>query len=269
MKFRLCLPALLITGVAAAETVEFKILHAGVLEERLRLVHKDTAVRFERLKTLFQQTGCADLREQPVKGSRQPNLICVSSAGAASPSKIVVGAHFDSAGGDGLIDNWTGAILLPSLEQFMREKPRRHTFEFVGFAAEEKGLYGSRAYLKALTPEQRKQIAAVVTLDSLGLTPTKFWPNSSAKELVSLAAVLAYAMKLGFAGVNMDQVGTTDSMTFHSARIPTLSLHSVTQETWGTINSKRDVWESISWTDYYDAHRFVSALLAYLDQKLP
>jgi hypothetical protein len=226
-------------------------------------------VRFDRLKTMFQQTGCADLREQPVKGSKQPNLICLASGNAASASKIIVGAHFDSAGGDGLIDNWTGAILLPSLEQFMREKRRRHTFEFVGFAAEEKGLVGSRAYLKALTPQERKQIAAVVTLDSLGLTPTKFWPNSSARELVSLAAVLAHSMNIGFAGVNMDAVGSTDSMTFHLARIPVLSLHSVTQDTWRIINSKKDVWESISWTDYYDTHRFVSALLSYLDQKLP
>ena len=181
----------------------------------------------------------------------------------------MVGAHYDSAGGDGVIDNWTGAILLPSLGQFVREKQRRHAFEFVAFAAEEKGLLGSSAYLKALTKDERKQIAAVVTLDSLGLATTKCWPNSSSEELVFMAARVAQAMQLDFAGVDVDAVGTTDSATFHRAGIPVLSLHSVTQDTWRVINSSKDVWSSLKWKEYYETHKFVSALLIYLDQMLP
>lgn len=260
--------AALLASCSSAETVSFRILDEGVLEKRLRLAHPDVTQRYVRLKALFEQTGCNPVREQAVRGSRKPNLIC-STPGEGSLTRIVVGAHYDSAGGDGIVDNWTGAILLPSLAEFMREKKRRHAFEFVGFAAEEKGLLGSRAYLKALTPEEKKQIAAVITLDSLGLSATKFWPNSSTKELVTMGARLASAMQLGFAGVNVDAVGTTDSATFHQAGIPVLSLHSVTQETWKLINSKRDVWSALQWKDYYDTHRFISALLNYLDQKLP
>ena len=117
--------------------------------------------------------------------------------------------------------------------------------------------------------DQRKQIAAVVTMDSLGLTSTKFWASSSNKDLVLMGGRLAHSMKLDFAGVNVDRVGTTDSMTFHQAGIPVLSLHSITQETWKWINSSRDVWSALSWKDYYDTHRFVSALLIYFDQVLP
>ena len=51
--------------------------------------------------------------------------------------------------------------------------------------------------------------------------------------------------------------------------MPVLSLHSVTQETWGVINGNRDVWSAVSWKDYYDTHRLVSALLMYLDRDLP
>jgi Iap family predicted aminopeptidase len=116
---------------------------------------------------------------------------------------------------------------------------------------------------------ERQQIAAVVTMDSLGLTPAKIWPNSSNPELMSMAAAVARSMKLNLAGVNLDAVGSTDSMTFHKAGLPVLSLHSVTQETWRLINSRRDVWASLSWKDYYETHRFISALLVYFDQKLP
>jgi Iap family predicted aminopeptidase len=265
--WKFLLTGFLLVGRVHGETVHFKILNEGVLEQRLGLAHRDVAERYVRLKALFEQTGCGQLREQRVRRSKQPNIICSSSG--QGQARIVVGAHYDSAGGDGTIDNWTGAILLPSLAQFVREKNRRHAFEFVAFAAEEKGLLGSRAYLKSLTPEERKQIAAVITLDSLGLSATKFWPNSSTKELISMAALLAYSMKLEFSGVNVDAVGTTDSATFHKEGIPVLSLHSVTQETWKVINSRRDVRASLSWKDYYDTHRFVSALLMYLDQKLP
>lgn len=268
---RSCLPlaAFLVTAASPArgQLIEFRRLTEGVLEERLRLVDKDPETRFQRLRSLFLETGCKDLREQKVPTSKQPNLICTITG--TTTRKIIVGAHFDSAGGDGVIDNWTGAILLPSLADFIRSKPRTHTFEFVGFAAEEKGLLGSKAYLKSIEKNSRKEISAVVTMDSLGLTPTKVWPNSSDPILMRLATHLAKAFQLELLGVNVDAVGTTDSKTFHDVKIPVLSLHSVTQETLGSINSPKDVWSAISWRDYYETHRFVSALLVYFDQKLP
>lgn len=264
----------LLVAVAAtglAQKLEFPVLKEGVLQERLQLAHRDNAERYRRLLKLFSETGCRDtnFREQAVKGSKEPNLICDVAAADANARKIIVGAHFDAIGGDGIIDNWSGAILLPSLAAIMRMSPRRHSFEFVAFAAEERGLLGSRAYLKSLPKDERQQIAAVITMDSLGLTPTKCWPNSSTKELMYAAAAVARAMNLDFSGVNLDRVGSTDSMTFKEAHLPVLSLHSVTQETWLTINSQKDVWRAVSWRDYYDTHRLISGLLYYLDQQLP
>jgi Iap family predicted aminopeptidase len=258
-----------LAAVAHAQMIEFKGVAPGLLEQRLRLATPKTAERFARLRSLFEETGCTTLTEQKVKGSKEPNLICSEGGDAPAKRKILIGAHFDCAGGNGIIDNWTGAVLLPSLAEFMRQKPRRHSFEFIGFAAEERGLYGSKAYLKALSAEDRSRIAAVVTMDSLGLTSTKIWVNSSDPKLVRMAVAVSRSLKLDIAGVNPDEIGTTDSITFHQAGIPTLSLHSVTQETWTLINSRKDVWTSLSWRDYYDTHRFVSALLTYMDQTLP
>lgn len=258
-------------ATAAAQPLEYIVLKEGVLEEQLRLAHPKNSERYIRLKALFDNSGCRDdrIREQAVKGSKEPNIICGVAGTGESPSKIVVGAHFDSVGGDGIIDNWSGAVLLPSLSDFLRRKPRRHTFEFVAFAAEEKGLLGSRAYLKSISKEERKQIAAVITMDSIGLTPTKFWPNGSTKELVAAAYGIAKLLNLDFRGVNVDRVGTTDSQVFKEARIPVLSLHSVTQDTLRIINGGKDVWSAVSWKDYYDTYRLISALLVYLDQSLP
>ena len=253
----------------AQTTIRFSSLSAGVLEARLRQATPKISVRYERLRSLFESTGCQHYREQPVKHSKEPNVICTIPAATADARKIIVGAHYDSAGGDGVVDNWTGAILLPSLAQFIAESPRQHTFEFVGFAAEEKGLLGSKAYLKSLSPEERERIAAVITMDSLGISPTKWQPSDSDIELAKHAAAIAHSLKQSFAGVSISRkIGYTDSLTFYEAKLPTLSLHSITQETFRLINSPKDVWSLVSWQDYYDSHKLVSALLVYLDVKL-
>lgn len=266
---RYFLAALLLAAAAPAQLVQFTTLSPGVLEDRLRLATPSIPARFARLRSLFEETGCPALAEQKLRGSKEPNLICRAAGEAPEKRRIIVGAHFDCAGGDGVVDNWTGAILLPSLAEFIRQKPRRHAFEFIGFAAEEKGLLGSAAYLKAISKADRANIAAVITMDSLGLTPTKFSANDSSPELVRLASNLAQAMHLEFTGIAFGPGLMTDSQTFFAARIPTLSLHSVNQQTLPLINSSRDVWASLSWKDYYDTHRFISALLTYLDEQLP
>jgi hypothetical protein len=262
--------ALALAALAPAEPIQYNVVNRDVLEQRLRLAHPDNAVRFTRLKSLFDELGCrgANIREQPVKGSQQPNIICGVPA-AEAPRTIIVGAHFDSIGGDGIIDNWSGAVLLPIYAEFMRRAPRRHTFEFVAFAGEEKGLLGSHVYVKSIPKADRARIAAVITIDSIGLTPTKCWPNGSTKELVNDAIAVATALNLRFDGVNVEGVATTDSAVFMEAHIPVLSIHSVTQQTFDRINNKHDVWSAVSWQDYYDTHRLLSALLVYLDQNLP
>lgn len=255
---------------AHAQSLEFKTLDEGVLQEWLRLANPKNAERYQILKQLFAKSGCGDdlLREQKVSGSKEPNMICGLAGTGDHPRKVIVGAHFDAIGGDGVVDNWSGAILLPILFNFIKSTQHQHAFEFVAFAAEEKGLLGSQAYLKSIPKTDRDQIVAVLIMDSLGLTSTKCWTNGSTKELVSSAVRVAAALKLGLSGVNVDRVGTTDSAPFKAANIPVLCLHSVTQETLTVINGKRDVWSAISWKDYYDSHKLISALLNFWDQTL-
>lgn len=266
---------LLLSAIAVAsaqdQKFEFRILDEGVLQQRLRLANPKNPERYKILKGMFAEAGCGDnvFHEQSVRGSKQPNMICGIAGTGADPRKIIVGAHFDSTGGDGIVDNWSGAVLLPVLFAFVAATHPHHEFEFVGFAAEEKELLGSQTYLKSIPKSDRHQIAAVIVMDSLGLSPTKCWINGSTPELVSYASRVAAALKLGFSGVNVDNVGTTDSAPFKDAHIPVLVIHSVTHETWSVINSKRDIWSAVSWKDYYDTHKLLSALVNYLDQILP
>jgi Iap family predicted aminopeptidase len=260
-----------LTAAAQQQSLNYAVVKPEILQERLQLAARKNPERYLRLKDLFEEVGCRgeSFREQKVSVSKQPNLICDAPGSSESPRKIIVGAHFDAVGTDGVIDNWSGASLLPTLFQVQRAHTLRHTIEFVAFAAEETGLFGSRAYVDALSREQRKQVAAVVVIDSLGLSSTKCSPNSSSPELVSAAINLAEVISSKLDGVNTERVGVTDSAPFLKARIPTITFHSITPDTIHILHSSKDTWNSVSWADYYETHRFLSAYLTYLDSILP
>ena len=69
--------------------------------------------------------------------------------------------------------------------------------------------------------------------------------------------------------MNVDRVGDDDTHPFASARIPVISIHSLTQETWPVLHSKRDDLAAIDFPEYYRTYRLVAYYLAYLDLKLP
>jgi len=147
-------------------------------------------------------------------------------------------------------------------------RPRRHTFVFVGFSAEEKGLVGSAYYAQHLTPEQRGHIAGMVNLDSLGLGPTEVWATHADKVLLDALAAAASASNLRAEAMNVDEVGSADSESFATYHIPRITLHSVTQQTWPILHSSRDKLDAIRMQDYYDSYHLIAAYLAYLDNAL-
>ena len=75
-------------------------------------------------------------------------------------------------------------------------------------------------------------------------------------------------MKLPIFSVNVDQVGTTDSESFADAKIPRITVHSLTQETLGILHTPKDQLSAIRFSDYYDSYRLIAGYIAYLDTKL-
>lgn len=80
----------------------------------------------------------------------------------------MAGAHLDSVpGGPGINDNGSGvAALLEVARTFGPRPPGRVRLGFWG--AEEEGLIGSRRYVRSLSPDQRREIAAYLNFDMLG-----------------------------------------------------------------------------------------------------
>jgi peptidase M28-like protein len=264
-----CLPVfvLLLAGpICHGQRTQDQLVTRDILKTRLGEFVGNDSQREATLKKLFQESGCADanLSEQTVKHLKEPNLIC--SEPGENDSVIIVGAHFDHVKtGEGVVDNWSGASLLPSLLFSMRAHPLHHSFLFIAFAGEEQGLVGSRYYASQLAPAQRSRIKAVIDIDTLGLTPTKVWGSHADWDLFKILERAAYRLDLPLEGVNVDGVGSADSESFARLGIPTILIHSITQETWGILHTKRDRPEAINFDYYYDSYRLISAYLKAVD----
>ena len=262
---RLAASGALLASLAAAQKLEVDLVDDQVLKERLASGAVPYDARQARIEELFHQAGC------PVEELRvdktSADVICALPG--QTNAVIAVGGHFDFVtAGTGIVDDWSGASMLASLYQALKIRPRRHTFLFIAFAAEEKGLVGSSRYVRNMTREQRARVRAFVNLECLGLTPPKVWLSRATPALVARLDEVAGALHVHVDGVNVERVGDDDSHPFLSAQIPVITIHSLTQDTFPILHSKRDRMEAIHFDDYYAAFKLVSCYLAYLDVKL-
>ena len=258
------------TSAQTSAQIHFRLQTREAVAAHLKSFSTRNSEREALIRKWFADSGCKDanLSEQALDRRLPPNVICVLPG--ETQEVILVGAHTDKVDnfGDGVVDNWTGAVLLPSLLYSLSAQPRHHTLIFVGFSGEEKGLVGSRYYVDHLTNEKRAHIEGMVNFDSLGLGPTEVWASHADKVLLDALAAVAFASKLPVTTMNVDDLGTADSESFARYHIPRITLHSVTQKTWPILHSPFDKMAAIKMNDYYDSYRLIAEYLAYLDDAL-
>ena len=265
-----CLACAVVSSAQNSAPIHFRLQTREVVEGRLKSFSTKNSEREALIRKWLAEAGCkgANLSEQAPGRNFPPNVICVLPGEAQQV--ILVGAHTDKVEsiGDGVVDNWTGAVLLPALFDSLGGQPRHHTLIFIGFSGEEKGLVGSQYYVDHLTKTQRARIEGMVNFDSLGLGPTEVWASHADKVLLDALATVAAASKLPVTAMNVDKLGTADSESFARYQIPRITLHSVTPKTWSILHSPSDKVAAIKMNDYYDSYKLIAAYLAYLDDAL-
>jgi hypothetical protein len=260
---------LFVAALASAETTMVVVGKVGteVLEARLSNAPRKNLDRQAAMASLFRASGCdaEHLEERRIKHSKQSNVLC--TVPGTGPGMIVVGAHFDHvSAGDGVVDNWSGASLLPLLSASLRIQPRKHTFLYAAFGEEETGLTGSKELAKSL---DAASVQAMVNIDSVGVGPTAIWEIKADKQLRNYAFGTARSLGLELGGVNIGNVGDTDSTSFQNRKIAVVDFHSIHQDALRILHSPADVFAAIRLNDYADTFRIVSNYLGYIDQMLP
>ena len=262
---RAAIAAALLADSCFAQKLEVSLVDPPVIESRLAAGLVSYRQREAMIEELFHDAGCQVEEERIDKHSG--NVICTLPG--ESKSVIAVGGHFDFVeAGKGIVDDWSGASLLASLFQALKTRPRRHTFVFIAFADEEKGLVGSSRHVRNMTPEEKTLTHAFVNLECLGLGPVNVWVHRAALTLAARLGEIATTLHIPLQGVNVEQVGDDDTHPFLSAHIPVITIHSVTQETLPILHTARDQINAIHFDDYYTAYKLAAFYLAYLDVKI-
>jgi len=113
-------------------------------------------------------------------------------------------------------------------------------------------LLPSLLYSLSDEPRRHTFIFIAFTGEELGMLGSDFYAKSLTPEQRS----------------RIEAMINTDSESFVKYKIPRITIHSVTQETWALLHSDKDKLSAIKMGDYYETYRLLAGYLAYLDGHL-
>ena len=152
---------------------------------------------------------------------------------------ITLSAHYDTTAlSHGSYDNMTGCVGLLGVMEALRGKELNYGLRFVFCGSEERGLLGSKAYVRDHEAELEK-IALNVNLDMIGTIMGKFIACVSAEE--KLAHYVEYmGAELGFPVACRVGVYSSDSTPFADKGVPALSLARIADRNVAPIHCRYD-----------------------------
>ncbi len=274
------LPAPSQTGPPVASAPSTRFFYIAVprstLETLVHSVPPTDEARFTRLQEEFAGAGCSPdkMKIQPLseKGAGA-NIIC-TWPGNTAPTIVVV-AHYRREGkGEGAVENWSGAILLPTLYLAIQAQPRENTFVFL----ESSGNAGTDRYMKSLTRDQKRHIRAMVSLDALGVSPTVgfYTPYPDRPWLPAYSVHLQMALMLATLSDNrvprpqpvspLRWLSIDDTQPFRYNEIPCIVLHSIVDTFLILPGSRNDTAAAIDGNAYYANYRAIAIYLVDLDR---
>lgn len=158
---------------------------------------------------------------------------------------IVLSAHYDSTSlSHGAYDNMSGCAGLLGIMEQLKGKELNYGLRFVFCGSEERGLLGSKAYVKE-HKEELDKIVLNINLDMIGTYMGKFISCVSAED--KLAHYISYmAAEIGFPIEAKTGVYSSDSTPFADSGIPALSFARIASSNVAPIHCRYDVKEVMS-----------------------
>lgn len=189
----------------------------------------------------------AELVQMIVKGTKgkgiSRNVVC--EIPGKSDEIVVCTAHYDSVPfSKGAYDNATGSVCLYEMAKyFMNHQPER-TIRLVWCGSEERGLLGSKAYVKAHEDELSKTVLCV-NIDMIGSTMGKRIAVCTSE--MDFVHYIDYDAKLKGFPIQVSQgVYSSDSTPFADKNVPAVSFARITAQGTGVIHNRHDVMEHLS-----------------------
>ena len=158
---------------------------------------------------------------------------------------ITLSAHYDSVAlSKGAYDNMSGCAGLLGVMEALKDRELNYGLRFVFCGSEERGLLGSKAYVRDHEKELEKT-ALNINLDMIGSIMGRFIARVSAEE--KLAGYLTYmGAELGFPVNARTGVYSSDSTPFADKGVPALSFCRDAGDAVAPIHCRHDTVEALS-----------------------
>jgi hypothetical protein len=223
--------------------IDERDLRAAVVGEERKvlcaMLHSESAVSLVKNKT--RQVRIV-IRQREWEGESH-NVI--AELPGETEAWIALTAHYDSTAlSHGSYDNMSGCAGLLGVMEALRNKKRRYGLRFIFCGSEERGLLGSKAYVRD-HEEELEKIALNINLDMIGTIMGKFIACASAEE--KLAHYLSYmGAELGFPVAARVGVYSSDSTPFADKGVPAVSLARIAGGAVAPIHCRYDRPEVLS-----------------------
>ncbi|WP_416958272.1 M28 family metallopeptidase [Nocardioides sp. T5] len=200
-----------------------------------------------------------------VPAGRSVNVVATPPGFDPTEPHLVVGAHLDTVPqAPGAEDNASGVGAMLSVAEAASQRTTRLPTVYVAFGAEEpRGApedhhYGSRRYVAAMQPAERRAVRAMVSLDRVGVGDRV--PVGSAYDTDPVQqTLLAAARRAGAATVAEGGQRSSDHWSFVRAGLPGARLGSTP---YAGYHSAGDVLAVVSAAQLERVGRIVAAWLA-------
>lgn len=158
---------------------------------------------------------------------------------------IVLTAHYDTTSlSHGAYDNMSGCAGLLGIMEQMKEGKNNYGLRFVFCGSEERGLLGSKAYVRDHAEELEKMVLNI-NLDMIGTYMGKFISCVSAEE--KLAGYISYmGAEKGFPVSAKTGVYSSDSTPFADQGVPAVSFARIASDRVAPIHCRYDLMEVMS-----------------------
>jgi Zn-dependent M28 family amino/carboxypeptidase len=186
------------------------------------------------------RAGDIRLRVDAAAGTIESRNVVAREPGGSC--EIVAGGHFDAVpAGPGANDNASGTGAVLELARVLRARGLADRVCLVAFGGEEQGLHGSKAFVAALSDDERAEIDAMVNFDMVGVGTT--WSLIGSPELVGLASDAARAFGFDAVPAEMPAGSGSDHASFAAVGIPVLFFYAGTDPDY---HQATDVPENVS-----------------------
>ncbi len=189
---------------------------------------------------------------------------------------IVLSAHYDSTTlSHGAYDNMSGCAGLLGIMEKLRDKKLNYGLRFVFCGSEERGLLGSKAYVKTHEEELEKS-ALNINLDMIGTYMGKFIACVSAEN--KLSHYISYmAAEVGFPVSSKTGVYSSDSTPFADKGVPAVSFARIAGGNVAPIHCRYDLMDVMSMEQLEKdiefltlfTERFANAVVCPVSREIP